>query len=104
MSYLFGVYGMVALAGLAFASQLAGAPTIKRASAGKVHRPGTQGRCHARQYNDSDGRELAQAAASTSVRDISAKRASEWPRIDALHSNTEGWDIQAKNIARHVQN
>ena len=24
-------------------------------------------------------------------------------RIDALRSNTEGWDIQARNIARHVQ-
>ena len=24
-------------------------------------------------------------------------------RVDALRSNTQGWDIQAKNIARHVE-
>ena len=24
-------------------------------------------------------------------------------RVDALRSNTQGWDIQAKNIAQHVE-
>ena len=28
----------------------------------------------------------------------------ELKRLEVLRSNTEGWDIQAKNIARHVEN